>query len=81
MKHTLPGHMHATTVLTLMNGITITGSADKKIRIWFKGNMEREFTAHEDIVRGFTEIPSLGGFASCSNDELVKLWTIDGQMI
>jgi phospholipase A-2-activating protein len=32
---------------------------------------------HDDIVRGFTEVPGIG-FASCSNDELVKVWTTDG---
>jgi len=48
---TLPDHSHATAVLTLQNGITITGSQDKKIRIWFKGNLEREFIGHEDIIR------------------------------
>lgn len=40
--------------------------------------MEREFDAHGDIIRCFTEIPGIG-FASCSNDETIKLWTIDGQ--
>jgi WD40 repeat protein len=50
-KETLSGHQHAVSVLTLPNGITITGSQDKKIRLWFKGNMEREFVAHGDIIR------------------------------
>jgi phospholipase A-2-activating protein len=27
-----------------------------------------------------TEVPGIG-FASCSNDELVKMWTIDGNLI
>jgi len=36
-KHTLEGHSHAVSVLTLQNGITITGSQDKKIRLWFNG--------------------------------------------
>ena len=48
------------------------------IRLWYKGKMEKEFLAHEDIVRGFTEVPALNGFASCSNDEMVKVWTMDG---
>jgi phospholipase A-2-activating protein len=39
--------------------------------------MEKEIDAHEDIVRGFSEVPGLG-FASCSNDETVKLWSLDG---
>lgn len=59
------------------NGIIVTGSQDKKIRIWYKGNLEREFQGHEDIIREFAEVPGLG-FVSCSNDETVKLWTIDG---
>jgi len=78
VKETLSGHTHAVSVLTLPNGITITGSQDKKIRLWFKGKMEREFIAHDDIVRGFTEVPMLNGFASCSNDEIVKVWSMDG---
>lgn len=77
-KETLRGHTHATTVLTLQNGITITGSQDKMIRIWYKGKMEKEFAAHEDIVRGFTEVPQLNAFVSISNDEIVKMWSLDG---
>jgi phospholipase A-2-activating protein len=64
-------------VLSLPNGIVITGSQDKKIRLWYQGQMEKEIDAHEDIIRQFCEIPGLG-FASCSNDETVKLWSIDG---
>ena len=40
--------------------------------------MEKEFMVHDDIVRGFSEVPSLNAFASCSNDEVVKLWSLDG---
>ena len=29
-------------------------------------------------MRCFTEVPELNGFASCSNDEVVKVWTLDG---
>ncbi|CDW75382.1 transducin family protein wd-40 repeat family protein [Stylonychia lemnae] len=78
VKETLGGHQYGVAVLTLPNGITLTGSADKKIRIWFKGNMEKEIDAHSDVIRDFVEIPGLG-FASCSNDETVKIWTLDGQ--
>lgn len=46
--------------------------------MWYRGKMEKEFLAHDDIVRGFTEVPSLNAFASCSNDEVVKLWSLDG---
>jgi phospholipase A-2-activating protein len=79
-KQTLEGHSHATSVLTMANGITVTGSQDKKIRLWFKGSLEKEYEGHGDIIRQFTEIPGIG-FASCSNDEVVKLWTYDGTML
>jgi phospholipase A-2-activating protein len=78
-KEKLTGHTHATAVLTLANGITITGSQDKAIRLWFKGKQEKVIeNAHDDIVRCFTEVPELNAFASCSNDETVKLWSLDG---
>lgn len=78
-KSVLKGHTHATAVLTLPNGITITGSQDKAIRLWFKGKEQKVIkNAHEDIVRCFAEVPELNGFASCSNDETIKLWTMDG---
>ena len=69
----LEGHQHAVAVLSLPNGIVITGSQDKSIRLWFKGEQQKEIKdAHEDIIRQFTEVPGIG-FASCSNDETVKL--------
>ena len=77
-KSTLEGHSHAVSVLTLPNGVTITGSQDKKIRLWYNGRQEKEFLAHDDIVRGFCEVPQMHGFASISNDETVKLWSMDG---
>lgn len=77
-KQTLEGHSHAVSVLSLPNGITITGSQDKKIRLWYNGKMEKEIMGHDDIVRGFIEVPQLNGFASISNDEVVKLWSMDG---
>ena len=36
-KEVLKGHTHATAVLTLPNGLVISGSQDKAIRLWFKG--------------------------------------------
>ena len=80
-KHVLQGHQHAVSVLSLPNGIVITGSQDKAIRLWFKGNMEKEIpNAHDDIIRQFVEVPGFG-FASCSNDESVKLWSTDGALL
>ena len=36
-KHVLSGHAYAVAVLSLPNGIIITGSQDKNIRIWYNG--------------------------------------------
>ena len=81
MKQKLEGHSHAVSLLALPNDIIITGSQDKMLRFWFKGMLQKEIpNAHEDIIRGIVEIPGVG-FATCSNDQLVKIWTIDGQKL
>ena len=80
-KKVLEAGAHAVTVLALPNGVIITGSQDKTIRIWFQGELQHEVpNAHGDIIRQFAEVPGVG-FVSCSNDELVKLWTLDGKPI
>lgn len=79
-KETLKGHTHAVTVLAIQNGIIITGSQDGKIRMWYNGKQEKEIQGHQDIVRGLAEVPGVG-FASISNDETVKVWTMDGSML
>lgn len=79
VKETLTGHTHATTVLGLNEGKTvITGSQDGVIKVWNNGVKSTEMKAHTDIVRGFASVPAMQGFASCSNDETVKLWCLDG---
>ena len=81
VKHVLDGHSHAVSVLTLPNGINITGAQDATIRIWYKEKMQKEIpNAHTDIIRAITEVPGVG-FATCSNDEKVKIWTLEGQAL
>ena len=48
--------------------------------MWHNGKQQKEWLAHGDIIRGITEVPNIG-FATCSNDEVVKIWTMDGQHI
>ena len=78
VKFTLDGHSGDVQVLSLPNGIVITGSADKIIRLWYKGKLEKKIEGHSDIIRGFSEVPNVNGFVSCSNDKTVKLWQLDG---
>jgi phospholipase A-2-activating protein len=42
--------------------------------------MTKEWMAHEDIIRDFTEVPGLG-FVSVSNDETGKFWTLEGDLL
>ena len=44
-KDVLSGHKHSVSVLSLQNGIIVTGSHDKKIRLWYRGKMENCFDA------------------------------------
>jgi len=80
ITQTLEGHSYAVTVLTLPNGITITGSQDGIIHLWHQGVEQKKFKGHNDIIRGIVEVPGLG-FATCSNDEMVKVWTLEGDEI
>jgi len=71
--HTLAGHSYAVCVLILNNNQIITGSQDKHLRFWEKGEQKNMISnAHMDIIRELCEIPDVG-FLSCSNDQSVKM--------
>jgi phospholipase A-2-activating protein len=73
VKKTLEGHTHGTEVLTLPNGITVTGSQDGNIHVYHQLVHKKKVKGHTDAIRKIVEIPSLG-FATVSNDEFVKVW-------
>ncbi|KAL5529556.1 hypothetical protein ACEPAG_5541 [Sanghuangporus baumii] len=58
----------------------LTGSADKTIRLWMKHKLIRTFSGHTQAVRGLALIPHIG-FASCSNDGEIRVWTTEGDVI
>ncbi|WBW75198.1 WD repeat protein Lub1 [Schizosaccharomyces osmophilus] len=66
-------------VLALGEDSFVTGSADKTIKIWKGEKVVKSFVAHVDCVRSICKIPQ--GFASCSNDGIIKLWTLDGHLL
>ena len=39
VKWVLEGHSHATSAIAFPNGIVITGSQDKALRVWFQGKL------------------------------------------
>lgn len=58
----------------------LTASADRTIKLWKRNKAIRTFNGHQDAVRGLALIPHIG-FASCSNDGEVRVWTIEGDII
>jgi len=76
VKYSLDAGAHASCCGMLPNGEVVTGSQTKVLRFWRGDAMLREVEAHEDIIRGLA--PHATGFYSCSNDNLIKSWSLDG---
>lgn len=82
--HELRGHTHSVWAVLAVDEVqTLTGSADKSIALWHDNNLVHRYTGHTDAVRGLSILPE-GidiGFASCSNDSTVRLWTLGGDVL
>lgn len=82
--HELRGHSHSVwAVLAVDEDQTLTGSADKTIALWQGNKLVHRYTGHTDAVRGLSVLAE-GidiGFASCSNDSTVRLWTLGGDVL
>lgn len=81
VSYKLEGHAHAVAVLAMENNINVTGSQDKNINIWEGSKKIKTIAnAHSDIIREFAEVSGFG-FLSCSNDEMIKMWSLHGELI
>ncbi|QIW95217.1 hypothetical protein AMS68_000735 [Peltaster fructicola] len=77
---------HSATIWGLLiydERLVLTACADKSIRVFdINGKSLKTITGHTDVVRCFCKIPpghwSGAAFASAGNDEVVRLWSIDG---
>ncbi|OQR86756.1 phospholipase A-2-activating protein [Achlya hypogyna] len=91
----LPNHENGVCVLGLDDGTIVTGSTgrqegnqviDAVVRIWKTSQSATDYsvqstlTDHQGPVRGLVAVPDIG-FASCSNDGSVKLWTATGEVL
>ena len=77
----LKGHDQAVwAVLAMQHDEYFTGSADKTIRKWKGSKQIATFTKHTDAVRGLCEIYGIG-IASCSNDGVVIMWSLEGDSL
>lgn len=74
-KFTLTGHESAVWgVVQVANGIIVTASADKTIRLHSaEGKLLQSLTGHTDCVRGLALLNDTQ-FISCSNDASIKIW-------
>ena len=79
----LEGHAYAVTVLALPNGNFVTGSQDKVLNFWDKnGNKITSIeNAHSDIIRDIIISPLGQTIFTTSNDEHVKEWSFQGQLL
>lgn len=66
--------------------LVMTACADKLVRIFdINGKALGAFKGHTDVVRCFCKVPeghwSGAAFASAGNDEVIRLWTLEGQQV
>lgn len=78
----LQGHSAAVWAVVILpeQGLMLSGSADKTIKLWKAGRCEKTFTGHEDCVRGLAVISNLE-FFSCSNDGSIRRWLVTGECV
>ncbi|KAK0825060.1 WD repeat protein Lub1 [Friedmanniomyces endolithicus] len=70
-------------VLVYDEKLILTACADKMVRMFdINGKSLRTIKGHTDVVRCFCKVPtdhwSGAAFASAGNDEIIRLWTLDG---
>ena len=80
----LTGHtMTVWGILIYDHKFVFTACADKNIRMFdINGKLLRTIEGHTDVPRCFCKIPqghwSGAAFASAGNDEIIRLWSLDG---
>lgn len=79
----LEGHAYAVSVLALPNGNYVTGSQDKVLNFWDKNGIKITSieNAHNDIIRDIIISPTGESIFTTSNDERVKEWSFQGQLL
>ena len=78
---TLAGHTQPVVgVAAATDGRVITGAWDSSLKIWRDGVCERTIQAHINDVNAVAVLPGGERFVSGSDDQKVKLWTLDGAL-
>lgn len=62
----------------------ISGSQDKALNLWdwrTGKKIKRVEAAHDDIIREIADIEGSGMIITCSNDEKLKIWSAELELI
>lgn len=79
----LTGHSQSILAVDFLGSdYLLTGSADKSIKCWTKGQAELKetFFGHEDAVRGL-QVINADLFMSCSNDGSLRRWSLSRGLV
>lgn len=81
MDLNMPQLFILTKILVIFLHKVVAGSQDKSLKFFTTdGSLYKEVpNAHNDIIRDIKEAD--GVIYTCSNDELIKIWTIDGEQL
>lgn len=60
--------------------LTLTGSADKTIKLWQGDSPLQLFKGHTDCVRALAVVDS-SRFLSAANDATIRLWVVSGECL
>lgn len=78
-------HKYAVSVFyNQTTGHVISGSQDKALNVWdwkTGSKIRRVDNAHGDIIREIADVDGSGMIITCSNDESLKLWSADLDLI
>lgn len=78
----LKDHSYAVATLALENKRYVTGSQDKRLKFWDKDTLIKTVDdAHDDIIRDIILAADGSSIYTCSNDYLIKQWTLGGDLI
>jgi len=78
-RHVMKGHQAAVWAVLYRSsdGMVVTASADKNIRIFINGSLTITLNGHSDCVRGLAWFGN-DSFLSCSNDTTIRRWSTVG---
>ena len=77
-KYQLIGHKETVSALKAHNGVILTGSHDKMVKLWnINKGKAQSFSGHSNSVTHV--LMTSNGPLSCSIDKTLRLWDVKGE--